>query len=179
MASSLFCAVVAVVPVDWLVTAVPPLSALELTSNGTVETTFSTTGSGDQMVAIVATFKEAGAAGPDLQQLHYRWRNDDGGESTGGLDTGSGADGSVIISTSQNINTAVLGSNRSTNADGILTAVTANPTGTSITVTSTTGIAAGDEILLINLQGASGDVLDVGNYELLTVDTVPNGTTLH
>ncbi len=35
---------------------------------------------------------DCGAA--DLQQLHYRWRNDDGGES-GGLDTGTGADGPV------------------------------------------------------------------------------------
>jgi hypothetical protein len=115
----------------------------------------------------------------DLAQLSYRWRDDNGGESAGLWNTGSGADGSVTISTSKNINTDVLGSSRSTNADGILTTVTANPTGTSITVTSTTGFAAGDEILLINLRGVLGDVADVGNYEILTVDTVPNGTTIN
>ncbi len=119
------------------------------------------------------------ASAATLDQLHYRWRNDDAGESVIPLDTGSGADGSVTISASENINTAVLGSSRSTYADGILTTVTANPTATSISVTDTTGFAAGDEILLINLQGASGDVADVGNYEFLTVDTVPNGTTIN
>ena len=113
------------------------------------------------------------AALPDLQQVHYRWRNDDGGEIAS-LNVGTGADGSVTISTSQNINTVVLGSNRSTNADGILTTVTANPTGTSITVTSTIGFAPGDEIFLVNLMGASGDVADVGNYEFLSIDTVPD-----
>jgi len=113
----------------------------------------------------------------NLTEVHYRWRNNDGGE--GGLNTGTGADGSATISTSKNINTDVLGSSRSTNADGIVTTVTANPTGTSITVTSTTGFAANDEILLINLRGASGDTADVGNYEFLTVSSVPNGTTLN
>ena len=114
---------------------------------------------------------------PSLTQIHYRWRNDDGSE--GGFDTGTVADGSATISTSKNINTAVIGTNRSTNADGILTNATANPIGTSITVTSTTGFAAGDEILLINMQGASGDTADVGNYEFLKVASVPNSTTLN
>ncbi len=40
---------------------------------------------------------------------------------------GTGADGSVIISAAKNINTDVLGSGRSTNPDGIVTAVTASP----------------------------------------------------
>jgi hypothetical protein len=94
-------------------------------------------------------------------------------------DTGSGGDGSVTISGASNINTNVLGSGRSTYADGISTTVTANPTGTSITVTSTTGFAANDEIILINLQGASGDTDNVGNYEFLEIDSVPNSTTLN
>jgi hypothetical protein len=106
---------------------------------------------------------------PDLQQVHYRWRNDDGGE-TGGFDTGTGADGAVTISITQNINTDL---------GGTVTTVTANPTGTSITVTSTTGFAANDEILLINLNGSSGDTADVGNYEFLDIDSVPDGTTIN
>ena len=95
------------------------------------------------------------------------------------LSTGDGADGWVIISSSKNINTDVLGNSRSTYADGTSTAVTANPTGSAISVVNTTGFAANDEILLINLRGASGDTADVGNYEFLTVSTVPNGTTLN
>jgi hypothetical protein len=113
----------------------------------------------------------------NLTEAHARWRIDNGAEA--GLYTGSGADGAVSFSTSQNINTAVLGSLRSTNADGIVTTVTANPTGTSITVASAAGIAAGDEILLINLRGAAGDIADVGNYEFLTVSSVPSSTTLN
>jgi len=38
--------------------------------------------------------------------------------------------------------------------------------------TLSNGIEAGDEILLINLQGAAGDAADVGNYELLQVSAV-------
>ncbi len=114
---------------------------------------------------------------PDLQQIHTRWRNDDGGE--GGLDTGTGADGSVTLASTQNFNTAILGSNRVGNPDGVLTVVTANPTGTSISVSDSTGFAANDEILLMNLRGASGDTADVGNYEFLEVASVPNGTTIN
>jgi hypothetical protein len=122
-------------------------------------------------------YAQVSIAASYLDQIHYRWRNDDGGE--GGFSTGTGVDGSVTINSSQNINTDVLGSNRSTNADGILTSVSANPTGASISVASTTGFAAGDEILIINMQGASGDTADVGNYEFLIVDSVPDGTTLN
>lgn len=97
----------------------------------------------------------------------------------GGLDTGSGIDGSVTLSGSANLNTDIIGSSRSGAADGIATAVTANPTGSSISVASSTGFATGDEILLINLQGASGDVADAGNYEFLAVSAVPDGTTIN
>ncbi len=95
-----------------------------------------------------------------------------------GFDTGTGADGSVACSATCNINTDVLGSGRSTYADGIVTTVTTNPTGTTISVSSTNGFAANDEILLINLGGASGDAADVGNYELLEVQSVSGGDTI-
>lgn len=92
---------------------------------------------------------------------------------------GDGRDGSVTITTGKNINTDVIGSSRSTNADGIVTTVSSNPTGTSISVASITGFADGDKLLLMNLQGGSGDVADVGNYEILTVDGTPTGTTIN
>ena len=155
----------------------PAFSTYDLTANETITATVPASALVQSGSAIGATPTFAITAPTDLQQVHYRWRDDDGKESA--FDAGTGADGSVTISTSQNINTAILGSNRSTNADGILTTVTANPTGTSITVASTTGIAAGDEIFLINLQGVEGDTADVGNYEFLTVDTVPDSTTIN
>ncbi len=96
-----------------------------------------------------------------------------------GIPIGDGRDGAVIITSSKNINTDVLGSLRSINADGISTSVTANPTGTSITVGSITGFADGDKILLINIQGVSGNIADVGNYEILTVDGSPSGSTIN
>jgi hypothetical protein len=98
--------------------------------------------------------------------------------SIAGFSIGDGRDGSVTISTSKNINTDILGSLRSVNADGISTSVTANPTGNSITVNSIAGFGDGDKFLLINMQGASGDITDVGNHEILTVDGVPFGSTI-
>lgn len=94
-----------------------------------------------------------------------------------GLNVGNGKDGSVSFSTPQNINTAILGSLRSGKPDGVLTTVTANPTGTTISVGSINGFAANDQILLINLQGAFGDDTDAGKYEFLDVSSVA-GTTI-
>ena len=98
------------------------------------------------------------------------------GTGGGGLDTGSGIDGSVTLSASANISTDIIGTLRSGSADGISTNVTVNPTGTSISVGSITGFATGDDILLINMQGSSGDTADVGNYEVLEVSTVGGST---
>ncbi|MFQ5921694.1 MAG: LamG-like jellyroll fold domain-containing protein [Anaerolineales bacterium] len=98
-------------------------------------------------------------------------------EGTGGtFDTGTGADGSVTLAASANINTDIIGSLRAGSADGISTSVTANPTGTSISVGSTTGFATGDEILLINMRGSLGDTVDVGNYEFLEISSVGAST---
>ena len=98
------------------------------------------------------------------------------GTGGGGLDTGSGVDGSVTLSASANISTDIIGTLRSGSADGISTNVTANPTGTSISVGSITGFATGDDVPLINMQGASGDTADVGNYEILEISTVGGST---
>ena len=119
-----------------------------------------------------ANYGKVRLAGADLEQIHYRWRNDDAGESAG-VDSGTGADGSVVTSTtSGNINTdPALG--------GTVTTVSANPTGTSITVVDSSGFATDDEILLINLQGAGSDTADVGNYEFLEIASVPDGTTIN
>lgn len=88
---------------------------------------------------------------------------------------GNGTDGALAPTGEFNLNTTATGSR--SYADGIAYKVASNPTGTSIVTSDTpNGLATGDEILLINLQGASGDVADVGNYELLRVASVDTGS---
>lgn len=92
---------------------------------------------------------------------------------------GSGGDGSVTISTSQNINTAVLGSLRVTNADGILTTASSFGSasgGITLTVASATGFAAGDEIMVINLRGDATNNGNVGKYEFLEIESISTNT---
>ena len=115
----------------------------------------------------------------NLTQIHYRWRNDDGSE--GGLNTGTGADGAISLSSAFNMNTQLRAGGRSY-PDGVAYRVGAI-SGTNITLrnaagstlTNTNGIAAGDEILIINLQGSSSDNGSVGNYEFLRVQSVSGG----
>jgi uncharacterized repeat protein (TIGR02543 family) len=78
---------------------------------------------------------------------------------------GNGSDGDITISTTKNINTDILSSGR-THADGIITSVS-SLSDSSATVASTEGISTDDKVLLINLQGTTGN--NVGNYELLEV----------
>src|SRR3989344_1833903 len=90
---------------------------------------------------------------------------------------GDGGDGAVTISTAKNINTDTIAGGRSY-ADGIAYRVTAPAdSATSVTRysgsdTISNGIAAGDEVLLVNLQGSSTDYADVGNYEFMQVSAV-------
>ena len=84
-------------------------------------------------------------------------------------------DGSVTITTSKNINTDILAAGRS-HADGVTYNVTAfGESGGKTTITTSgnpNGIVAGDEILVICTQGRTGNVTNVGNYELLKVEGV-------
>jgi hypothetical protein len=108
--------------------------------------------------------------------------------SVASVSTGDGADGSVTISTSTNINTTAIASGRPTClsstscADGIAYRVVAPvDSATSVTRNSgsdtlSNGIAVGDEVLLINLQGTSADNTDVGNYEFKEVQSISAST---
>ncbi len=116
-----------------------------------------------------------------IQQLHYRWRNDDGDE----LNTGDGTDGALSLTSSYNLNTTDSSADSDDNgtyADGIAFKVdpaTATTSGTMVKLYDTPtdpSIAAGDEVILINLQGASGDTADVGNYEFLRISSVNTST---
>ena len=93
------------------------------------------------------------------------------------VDAGDGADGAVTISANKNINTDIIATGRSTYADGIRYAVSAIGTNTITTSATANGIAAADEVLLVNLQGDVTNNGNVGNYEFLEVQSV-SGTLI-
>jgi hypothetical protein len=92
---------------------------------------------------------------------------------------GDDRDGIINLTTgvTKTLDTEVVGSLRSTHPDAIARVVTANPTGTTVTVASgeDAGFAVGDKVILINMQGFSGDATDCGNHEILTVASTSNG----
>jgi Concanavalin A-like lectin/glucanases superfamily len=100
-----------------------------------------------------------------------RWKSVD---ESSKIDVGDGTDGALAPSGTFNLNTSTSGSR--TYADGIaykIDPVTATTSGTMIKLYDTpNGLAAGDEVMLINLRGASGDTADVGNYEFLDISSI-------
>lgn len=90
---------------------------------------------------------------------------------------GSGADGSVAISGSRNINNEVIATGRLC-ADAVTYSVTALTANTAeITPTPGTGcLIPGDEVLLINAQGINSTYTNTGNYETLIVQSVSGST---
>ncbi|MEI6850796.1 MAG: glycine-rich domain-containing protein [Candidatus Saccharibacteria bacterium] len=97
---------------------------------------------------------------------------------TVGTTYGTGADGVITVASAKNLNTEILATGR-TCADAINYSVTALTTN-SATVSSAPAagcLVAGDEILLINLQGISTNYANVGNYESVRVLSV-SGTTI-
>ena len=91
-------------------------------------------------------------------------------------DYGTQADGGVTISTAKNISTDTIASGRAV-ADGVsylVTAITSSSSNSNITVSgsSVTGVAVGDEMLLINVQGDTTNYNNVGNYEFLRVSGI-------
>jgi hypothetical protein len=91
---------------------------------------------------------------------------------------GTGADGAITISSSVNINTATLAAGRSCadGGDGVAYNVLHLSDDDNFAMLDTwpsSGcLAAGDKVMLINLQGSSGNYDNAGNYEILTVNFV-------
>ncbi len=89
---------------------------------------------------------------------------------------GSGADGAATFAANTNLNTTntIVGRTCADGGDAVNYSITALTTNTAtLSVAPSAGcIAANDEILLINLQGISGYASNVGNYELLKVQSV-------
>jgi len=98
----------------------------------------------------------------------------------GDFDPGTGADGSVTVSSSTNINATNLVAGRSCldGGDAVnynVSSLTAN----TATIVSGTGpstgcLNPGDEILLINLQGSNTAFGNTGNYETLHIQSIAN-----
>ncbi|MCX6732606.1 MAG: LamG domain-containing protein [Candidatus Roizmanbacteria bacterium] len=125
---------------------------------------------------------QAGKLDPNIKFL------DPNGTIKGRLDVsspyGTGADGPIAVSTTKNLNTDAIANGR-TRPDGIAYRVNAPASG-AVGVTSFTrytatddlsnGIAAGDEVLLINMQGNTADIADVGKYLFLKVGAITPST---
>ncbi|MFA6790753.1 MAG: hypothetical protein WCR65_04190, partial [Parcubacteria group bacterium] len=87
--------------------------------------------------------------------------------------TGDGSDGSVTISSAKNINTDTIAVGR-TCADGIsynVISLTAN-TATLSAAPPAGCFSQGDQVMLANMQGDGVDVGNVGNYEILEIQSI-------
>ena len=120
------------------------------------------------------TFKNSGAS-YDTQQVNFL---DNTGTSRARIQLvspfGTGGDGAITLSTTKNLDTDTIAGARSF-ADAITYRVTAPLLGDTTVSrfsgsdTLSNGIAAGDELLIINLQGTGADSTDVGKYQFLRV----------
>ena len=91
------------------------------------------------------------------------------------LNAGSGADGVADATANVNLSTESLIGRPY--ADMVSYSCSSVGTSSCETTAAPNGIVIGDEVLLINLQGITGDYANVGNYETFIVDDV-SGTTI-
>ncbi len=108
--------------------------------------------------------------GPGLPELRDGEDNDCDGDIDNDLYKGTGADGSLSVTGETDLTTDASGTR--TVADGVAYTVTALSSDTVTVHTTASGLAAGDEVLLINLQGTDTAYAAVGTYELATVASV-------
>ena len=90
---------------------------------------------------------------------------------------GDGTDGAITITSSKNLNTTNVQTGRTCTDGGDMVSYNATSVTDSDTVVLESAIAsgclaAGDEVLLINLQGISTNYGNVGNYETLTISSI-------
>jgi excisionase family DNA binding protein len=98
----------------------------------------------------------------------------------GGVDMGDGSDGSVIFASNTNINTddTISGRSCAEGGDAVnysVTSLTSN-TATLTTSPSTGCLVAGDKVLLINIGTSTSAYPNIGNYEVLKVQSVSTDT---
>ena len=92
------------------------------------------------------------------------------------VDVGTGADGAITIAANTDINVtnSIVGRSCSDGGDAVNYSVTTSTstTATLSTTPSTGCLTAGDEVLLINLQGTTSSQVNLGNYETLKISSV-------
>lgn len=100
-----------------------------------------------------------------------------------GINIGTGNDGSITVSAGKNMNSdnQITGRSCADGGDGVNYSVTENrAAATSQIVLSTTPstgcLAAGDEVLIVNLQGTSGSTANVGRYETARIISISTAT---
>ena len=121
----------------------------------------------DKAVKGTATFK---GVTDDTKYVTYKLKE------TGGSMFGDGSDGPVVVSGTVNLNTTALAAGR-TYPDMVAYSVSSVGASSCQVAETPNGIAVGDAVLLINLQGAGSSQADnVGNYEIFTVDEVVSTT---
>ncbi|MBK9647310.1 MAG: putative metal-binding motif-containing protein [Deltaproteobacteria bacterium] len=111
---------------------------------------------------------------PDAAERPDGEDNDCDGDIDDDLHLGTGADGDLTVS-----GTVLLsdeGSNGRAEPDGIAWPVVAFGPSTVTVNTTVTGLAAGDELLIINLHGSDAAYTNVGAYEFATVVSVSGDT---
>ena len=113
------------------------------------------------------------ATNPDYTVVKY--------SDSASINTGTGNDGAITVSSDKNINTADIISGRSCDDGGDAVNYNISSFTDSDTVVLTTTpasgcLVAGDEIMLINLQGTSTQYPNVGNFEFLIIDSISNDT---
>jgi len=93
---------------------------------------------------------------------------------------GDGADGAITLASSVNINTTNIASGRSCadGGDAVNYSVTSlASTSANLSVSPSAGcLKSGDEVMIINLQGVSGNYSNVGNYETIRISSVSGAT---
>ena len=99
------------------------------------------------------------------------------------LSFGDGADGDITVSANTNINTTnkISGRSCADGGDAVNYNITAfgGTTATTATLSATPSsgcLSSGDEVLLINLQGTSSAYTNVGNYEIMVIDSISTNT---
>jgi prepilin-type N-terminal cleavage/methylation domain-containing protein len=87
-------------------------------------------------------------------------------------------DGSCIVSSGTlNLNTQSCSGRATADAVNFISTANTSSGSTSITLSSSpVGIAVGDQILIINLQGTSGDYANVGKYETKIISEINSNT---
>src|SRR5581483_431800 len=98
-----------------------------------------------------------------------------------GIDYGDGNDGTITISANKNINTDAIESGHSCadGGDGVVYQTTSSTSGSTITLSTTPSsgcLSAGDEVLIINLQGTTADNSNVGQYEFARISSISTNT---